>query len=536
MAQDNIKNLYEALKNDYDLGSEQDFRNSLKDANNRRNLYNAVGNEYDLGSEQEFENSLGYGNDKSVDLTAAKEGSEIGANAITGIMDDRKEPQPGKPKAQAGSHAQMVVDEYDRAAEQPMSDTPKAQMLGWARNFGYDIKANTRQSLNRVKYAAEKAKKPLDTKTVRLGENRNVVTKTGFDDTGKLQETYITETGNEYENRARADLEQNQIDEERARRLDPINTELREAYDERDRLNAKMAELGQMLDKENDSVLRQMAEAGNATGGLYYNADLLAARDNNQEYLMLHAAANKNDERIRSLEALRDKETMGTFGTIGRALKNTLLTEEAWDGGANDMVNARAMTYSGNVKGDAEKEASQSFMRNYVAANAAAAQEEKDMGDLYRWAKIGGNSAAWAKDFVISGNAMRALTKGGTKLGLKAAERLALNGWKKAAMKNLGIAAGDVAGATALATTLQGQSTAEDVTRRFMGDVDIDKNGELYFKGGDDLETAIRKGVSNAVVENYTERIGEHIPSLSPLETSAKQGLKIPTIMVKAKN
>lgn len=62
MAQDNIKNLYEALKNDYDLGSEQDFRNSLKDANNRRNLYNAIGNDYDLGSEQDFENSLGYGN------------------------------------------------------------------------------------------------------------------------------------------------------------------------------------------------------------------------------------------------------------------------------------------------------------------------------------------------------------------------------------------------------------------------------------------------------------------------------------------
>lgn len=62
MAQDNIKNLYEALKNDYDLGSEQDFRNSLKVANNRRNLYSAIENDYDLGSEQDFENSLGYGN------------------------------------------------------------------------------------------------------------------------------------------------------------------------------------------------------------------------------------------------------------------------------------------------------------------------------------------------------------------------------------------------------------------------------------------------------------------------------------------
>lgn len=47
MAQDNIKNLYDALKGDYDLGSEQDFRNSLKDANKRRNLYKAISGSYD---------------------------------------------------------------------------------------------------------------------------------------------------------------------------------------------------------------------------------------------------------------------------------------------------------------------------------------------------------------------------------------------------------------------------------------------------------------------------------------------------------
>ena len=61
MAQDNIKNLYDALKGDYDLGSENDFRNSLKDANNRRNLYNAIEGDYDIGSEEDFEKSLGYG-------------------------------------------------------------------------------------------------------------------------------------------------------------------------------------------------------------------------------------------------------------------------------------------------------------------------------------------------------------------------------------------------------------------------------------------------------------------------------------------
>ena len=62
MAQDNITNLYNALKEDYDLGSENDFRKSLENADNRHNLYDAIQNDYDLGSEDDFNNSLGYGN------------------------------------------------------------------------------------------------------------------------------------------------------------------------------------------------------------------------------------------------------------------------------------------------------------------------------------------------------------------------------------------------------------------------------------------------------------------------------------------
>jgi N12 class adenine-specific DNA methylase len=62
MAQDNITNLYNALKDDYDLGSENDFRKSLENADNRHNLYEAIQNDYDLGSEDDFSNSLGYGN------------------------------------------------------------------------------------------------------------------------------------------------------------------------------------------------------------------------------------------------------------------------------------------------------------------------------------------------------------------------------------------------------------------------------------------------------------------------------------------
>lgn len=192
MAQDNIKNLYDALKGDYDLGSEQDFRNSLKDANNRRNLYKAISGSYDLGSEQDFDRSLGYGQSES--------------------------------KQTAGEAAQQVIDEYDRSDK--MTDTEREDMADWAAGLRHDVKTSTRQASNKIRYSQELARNPLrinrnnvgtDTNPMQFGENPNVV-ETGkrYDnESGKFKPVYITETGNEYINRLEADREQNRIDKEK---------------------------------------------------------------------------------------------------------------------------------------------------------------------------------------------------------------------------------------------------------------------------------------------------------------------------------
>ena len=58
---DNISNLYNAIRDKYDIGTEADFRNSLNNAQARKNLYMALCEEYDLGTEEDFNKSLGYG-------------------------------------------------------------------------------------------------------------------------------------------------------------------------------------------------------------------------------------------------------------------------------------------------------------------------------------------------------------------------------------------------------------------------------------------------------------------------------------------
>jgi len=87
-------------------------------------------------------------------------------------------------------------------------------------------------------------------------------------------------------------------------------------------------------------------------------------------------------------------------------------------------------------------------------------------------------------------------------------------------LKNLGKTVGEVAGASMTTTTVQIGKTAANATERYLGlDSDdgglgYDKNGNLKFKGGTDVSTAIAKAIASGTIENYTELLGPHISSM----------------------
>ena len=61
MATDNKRKLYDALSQDYDMGSYEQFCNDLNDEAKRRKLYDATSQDYDLGTWDSFSQQLGYG-------------------------------------------------------------------------------------------------------------------------------------------------------------------------------------------------------------------------------------------------------------------------------------------------------------------------------------------------------------------------------------------------------------------------------------------------------------------------------------------
>ena len=620
MAQDNIKNLYEALKNDYDLGSEQDFRNSLKDANNRRNLYNAVGNDYDLGSEQDFENSLGYGNDKSVDLTAAKEGSEIGANAITNIMDGRKEPQPGKPKAQAGSHAQMVVDEYDRAAkaagaeltgnneksdsearneanepnrtDKPNKanepDTPRMQFVPEAENVV--MATPTAETLKKYPWLKADEAVPFDrntgeplhtwvdeqgnpisqrdldvrrakeeitgekeqmrpaaaslqlpggtTRGVRLdgsisgyvdnmmkqqyGDdyiNKQYTTKDGRQISGTelLNET-AQETYNELNDEirtARIDMLLSDDEKQKKQLVDNISKKwngviseqsLSEALNDKETAREDLVAMAsEEIEKARADERRIRAEMDRRGAELDSQTSPFAdqtfnVRGVDSEYRFLTAELNAVQDRIRSWEAVRDSKDVGLL----RGLANTAGNIRTWDLGMSDFNTGLALLTSRGEK-------RQELVNLLGGAQKAASIEDQTTNNIYRWAKIAGESLPFAATFMATGGGFANIGKAAGNRALRIAERKAIDGLAKNVVKNMGVGLGEVASSYLLATTAQGLGTAGDIMRRRTGEIQQGSDDNYELVNGNSWGEAIYKGATAAAIENYTEMLGAHI-------------------------
>ena len=372
-----------------------------------------------------------------------------------------------------------------------------------------DILKNTGRRINAVKESAG-----LKTKPVKLGQNPNVVeTKPKYNAmAGKTEKTYLTQDGAEYNNRALADAAQTEIDIQKDR--------LREAYQERDRINSLLEQRGKELDEETSGISWKDMPRGSGGAVHTFNTDTNRGRSTDTEYLQLLAAAKKNGETIRDLEAVRDYKEGAYLKNIGHAFKDTALDPSAWDYGFRDMLTANAAVRSkaGMAKTAREKEAEQLMLENTAKAEAAAAEADAKLGNDARFARIAGQSLPFAAD-IVAGNVVGltgSIAKAGAKLGAKAAAKVAgeqlLARTARGFLKNTGIALGDIGAAAALTGTVQGAKTTADILDRYAGHAAYDpKTGNYRLEGGKSLGRSIYEGVANSTIENYTERLGEHI-------------------------
>lgn len=227
-------------------------------------------------------------------------------------------------------------------------------------------------------------------------------------------------------------------------------------------------------------------------------------------------------EQIGALEAVKQYPTSSWGEDALKALDNTAFTAKTWDFGLTDFATMGQMERI-KTKMDNNIPLSGSdkmLLKSKLGADAAAALEDEKMGNIYRWTKIAGQSLPFMADFFLTGG-YGGITKGISRGALKFAAKRGMGKVSAAILKNTGIVAGDIIGSYAMAGTEQAMKTGADIMQRHLGNLyqdengdykfgTFDENGNLLHEGGESIGTALYKGMTSAMVENYTEKLFGH--------------------------
>lgn len=437
----------------------------------------------------------------------------------------------------------------------PMSAADRARFSAGAAAISASASNAVRQAKRNIQTKLGQAKKfyggrvtprlknPLQNQNVQKNEfNYNSTTgKTG---------TYTTTDGVEFGNEYDAAQYQNQLDKQGEQYINAVNTgEIPSVFDVRDKngnydLQENINKNGTYLTEEGarnqfdkklaDAYARKkeiealIAEDHRQYGNplLSYGASIGASNGRTAEQSdysnKLATSLALVKQQIGALEAVKQYPTSSWGEDALKAFDNTAFTAKTWDFGLTDFATMGQMERI-KTKMDNNLPLSGSdkmLLKSKLGADAAAALEDEKMGNIYRWTKIAGQSLPFMADFFLTGG-YGGITKAISRGALKFAAKRGMGKVSAAILKNTGIVAGDVIGSYAMAGSEQAMKTGADIMQRHLGSLyqdekgdykfgTFDENGNLLHEGGESMGTALYKGLTSAMVENYTEKLFGH--------------------------
>ena len=499
MSNDNRRKLYDALSQDYDMGTYEQFCKDIQDETKRKKLYDATSEVYDYGDYAKFSSQLGFG-----------QISPVGVSTPT--PDQTAEVQPSTENKQEG-----------------WKPTPmqKAFMMGSIQSSMNRFKAQTDASLERIKNASE-----YYNRGGAFSENKPVKGDMRYnEDAGKIEQTYLTPTGTatadkfaaERETRAYNDYVDNMTVSGQLRRAGRYLSDLHRKREERVKaIHDKWAE-----DQKNNK-----APLAAVLGAQTYVPSI----QSDPEYRALTAAIHQAEKRVQTLQHESDRQDGKDVG-FWRGFGEVVGDIKTWDFGYSGLMDAMTMLDATSkpspnrpAKTDAQKEAEQIMLeQTYEAQQAQSAYGQNDSF----WNRAGvmtGEMLPFMLDFAIMGGA-----KGGTSMVTrnldavllrslhKAAPKIARNKAVQWTTKALGAMPEDLLYRAPLMTnTVQGMKTASDIIDRKLGDVVIRDDGTYDFSNDKTWGSAIWQGEANAIIENYSEMFGTHLEGVLSLKTVGK--------------
>jgi len=447
-----------------------------------------------------------------------------------------------------GLHA---VKKGARNAGTPMSEADKTRFIVGANNIAYQGQQTVKNAGRYNNLKQRKQKQQRDFGRVNIGAHQ---TPYGGDANNVLKDEgtgqYFTSDSETTNNLTEAQGKQAALDEQNNAYQNAVDTgEIPSVFDVRDKngnydLQENIGKDGTYLTEEGaqnqlerklqDAYARKkeiedaIAEDNQKNGNplLSYSASLGGGNGRDAESSdyrnKLATSLSLITQQIGALEAVKQYPTSSWGEDAWKALDNTAFTAKTWDFGLSDFATMGQMERI-KTKMDNNIPLSGSdkmLLNSKLGADAAAALEDEKMGSIYRWTKIAGQSLPFMADFFLTGG-YGGITKGLSRGALKIAAKRGMGKVSAAILKNTGIVMGDIIGSYAMAGTEQALKTGADIMQRHMGSLyqdengnyafgTFDENGNLLHEGGETIGKALYKGLTSAMVENYTEKLFGH--------------------------
>lgn len=546
MEEKRLAKLYNALKaqnydvpNSYDEFEEKLTRKGDDGASRRHKLYDALKSQgFDVP-----DSYSGFYTKLFVPVNGTTSRARGAGEAQWNPNQKVHKPATQSPQAQPrrGQVHKSVAHQPAKPAAQPKG-TPltEADKRMYASNVGNILAqadASTQRFNNQMEY--QKANSGLQVKPVKLGANRHVVKrKPRFNpETGKMQSSYITESGNEFDNRAFADVEQNAVDEARFQR------EQKEAY-----LHQQRNLLMQEKKNIEEGINKEVEDENNTITGFLKNEFALVdpherKKWGNDKLNSVNARLAKIDDAIANMNeakkgiasdkwiddssnwaARRGKQLLGFGAGAWRGLVQAVGSTSTWDMGKSDLFNNlatyKAVKHAEKSGFDNLTQDEKDLLNTIAYTNAVDAESAEHIGRGYKAGQVTGESLPFMAEMIL--NPSSSIGVGAQ----KALTRYAINKFGKEALKKAAkkyVAAkvgarvlGDAAGSMLMsATTGQGRVTA-DALNRLTGDAkySVDEAGRIKYDGQENQEdgamTAYLKAFGAQTIENHSEMLGEY--------------------------
>lgn len=545
MEEKRLAKLYNALKaqnydvpNSYDEFEEKLTRKGDDGASRRHNLYNALKSQgFDVP-----DSYSGFYTKLFVPVNSTTSRARGAGEAQWNPNQKVHKPATQAPRVQPrrGQVHKSVAHKPAKPVAQskgtPLTEADKRKYASNVGNILAQADASTQRFNNQMEY--QKANSGLQVKPVKLGANRHVVKrKPRFNpETGKMQSSYITESGNEFDNRAFADVEQNAVDD--YKRSLTVEGQLQNAYAERERLNEEVRKRMEEIDNKPNQgfadFMRMSAAASTPGAGPAGEYDAVEAKYTNDPiYTQLMAALRHNKSAITTLE---DKKS-GKINSFWHTLATTAANGYTFNDGMGEMKDVTAQTQAMKhldsinkklAKGEEltkEEKASKAVLDNMAVNNAIQGQYGGQYG---AWSRAGGkiaNSLDFMKDLALNPGAegmAKGIYKKVANIGAKQLAKATGDAAGKAIAKKLargtlkatGVLVGShLTGAMVSNTTGIGH-TAGTFGQLAAGDVTKDEDGNYKIDNQDSVLGAFVEAERQQARENGSEMFGAFIPGI----------------------